>query len=222
MKHIKDIHDSERSVEIPFTCGAIITHCRKNGVILDVGGIPTNPTMNNPIKSLIHFGCYDYRVADFRGGEYQGEFIEYDFKGEKFDTVMFLSSLEHFPMCTEDTRHGGNGRDGIAENSLDWQYKEGEDRRGYQKALSILKDKGKIILTVPFGKPLWQHYHQNYNWEKLLKLTKGSTIIEKETFTLRDQSKPFYWEQTEPEDMEDIIFDDRAHGVGCFVMQKDD
>ena len=217
MKTIKDIYDSERSVEIEFITNAIITHCRKNGVILDVGGIPTNDTFNDPIKSLIHFGCYDYRVADFRGGEYQGEFNGYDFKDEKFDTVMFLSSLEHFPRCTEDTRPGG-----IAQLSPDWQYKEGEDRRGYQKALSILKDKGKIILTVPFGKPVWQDYHQNYNWEKLLELTKGSTIIEKETFTLRDQSKPFYWEQTEPEDMEDIIFDDRAHGVGCFVMQKHD
>jgi hypothetical protein len=217
MNHIKDIYDSERSVEIQFICSAIIAHCKKEGVILDVGGVPTNDEFNDPIKSTIEFGCYDYRVADFRGGEYQGDFIEYDFKDEKFDTVMFISSLEHFPMCTEDTRYGVH-----AELSLGWQYKEGEDRRGYQKALSILKDKGKIILTVPFGNPVWQLYHQNYNWELLLKLTKGSTIIEKETYTLRDQNKPFYWEQTEPEDMEDIIFDDRAHGVGCFVMQKGD
>ena len=217
MKNIKDIYNSERSVEIPFICSAIIAHCKRGGVILDVGGVPTNDEFNEPIKNTIHFGCYDYRVADFRGGEYQGEFNGYDFKDEKFDTVMFLSSLEHFPMCTEDTRHGN-----IPELSPDWQYKEGEDRRGYQKALSILKDKGKIILTVPFGKPVWQHYHQNYNWEKLLELTKGSKIIEKYTYTLRDQSKPFYWEQTKPEDMEDIIYDDRAHGVGCFVMQKHD
>jgi len=217
MKRVKDIYDSERSVEIPFTCSAIIAHCKKEGIILDVGGVPTNNTVNDPIKSIIQFGCYDYRVADFRGGEYQGEFIEYDFKDEKFDTVMFLSSLEHFPRCTEDTRHGG-----IAQLSPGWQYKEGEDRRGYQKALSILKDKGKIILTVPFGKPVWQDYHQNYNWEKLLELTKGSTIIEKQTYTLKDTSEPVYWEQTEPEDMEDIIYDDKAHGVGCFVMQKDD
>tara|TARA_R110000737_G_scaffold264341_1_gene272223 strand:- start:717 stop:1370 length:654 start_codon:yes stop_codon:yes gene_type:complete len=217
MNFILDIYDSERSVEIPFICSAIIAHCKKDGVILDVGGVPTNDEFNEPIKNTIHFGCYDYRVADFRGGEYQGEFIEYDFKDEKFDTVMFLSSLEHFPMCTEDTRHGG-----MAELSPNWHYKEGEDIRGYQKALSILKDKGKIILTVPFGKPVWQDYHQNYNWEKLLELTKGSTIIEKQTFTLKDTSKPFHWEQTEPEDMEDIIYDDRAHGVGCFVMQKND
>ena len=217
MKTIKDIYDSERSVEIPFICSAIIAHCKRGGVILDVGGVPTNDEFNEPIKNTIHFGCYDYRVADFRGGEYQGEFNGYDFKDEKFDTVMFLSSLEHFPRCTEDTRPGG-----IAELSPDWQYKEGEDRRGYQKALSILKDKGKIILTVPFGKPVWQDYHQNYNWEKLLELTKGSKIIEKYTYTLRDESKPFYWEQTKPEDMEDIIYDDRAHGVGCFVMQKHD
>jgi|TARA_R110000787_G_scaffold151865_1_gene265565 hypothetical protein len=217
MNFILDIYDSERSVEIPFICSAIIAHCKKDGVILDVGGVPTNDEFNDPIKSTIEFGCYDYRVADFRGGEYQGEFIEYDFKDEKFDTVMFLSSLEHFPMCTEDTRHGG-----MAELSPNWHYKEGEDIRGYQKALSILKDKGKIILTVPFGKPVWQDYHQNYNWEKLLELTKGSTIIEKQTFTLKDTSKPFHWEQTEPEDMEDIIYDDRAHGVGCFVMQKND
>lgn len=217
MNFILDIYDSERSVEIPFICSAIIAHCKKDGVILDVGGVPTNDEFNDPIKSTIEFGCYDYRVADFRGGEYQGEFIEYDFKDEKFDTVMFLSSLEHFPMCTEDTRHGG-----MAELSPNWHYKEGEDIRGYQKALSILKDKGKIILTVPFGKPVWQDYHQNYNWEKLLELTKGSTIIEKQTFTLKDTSKPFHWEQTEPEDMEDIIYDDKAHGVGCFVMQKND
>ena len=217
MNFILDIYDSERSVEIPFICSAIIAHCKKDGVILDVGGVPTNDEFNDPIKSTIEFGCYDYRVADFRGGEYQGEFNGYDFKDEKFDTVMFLSSLEHFPMCTEDTRHGG-----MAELSPNWHYKEGEDIRGYQKALSILKDKGKIILTVPFGKPVWQDYHQNYNWEKLLELTKGSTIIEKQTFTLKDTSKPFHWEQTEPEDMEDIIYDDRAHGVGCFVMQKND
>jgi len=203
MFRIKDIYNSERSVEIPFICSAIINHCKKDGVILDVGGVPTSEAMNNPIKDVIESGGYDYRVADFRGGDYQGEFINYDFKDEKFDTIMFLSSLEHFPMCTEDTRP-------------DCQYKEGEDRRGYEKALSILKDKGKIILTVPFGKPVWQDYHQNYNWDKLLELTKGSKIIHKQTFTLNDS----YWDQTQPEDMEDIIYDDRAHGVGCFIMQN--
>ena len=203
MFRIKDIYNSERSVEIPFICSAIINHCKKDGVILDVGGVPTSEAMNNPIKDVIESGGYDYRVGDFRGGDYQGEFINYDFKDEKFDTIMFLSSLEHFPMCTEDTRPG-------------CQYKESEDRRGYEKALSILKDKGKIILTVPFGKPVWQDYHQNYNWDKLLELTKGSKIIHKQTFTLNDS----YWDQTQPEDMEDIIYDDRAHGVGCFIMQN--
>jgi hypothetical protein len=29
MKRVKDIYDSERSVEIPFTCGAIIAHGKK-------------------------------------------------------------------------------------------------------------------------------------------------------------------------------------------------
>lgn len=212
MFRIKDIYNSERSVEIPFICNAIKIHCKKDGVILDVGGIPTNETVNRPIKQILESGSYDYRVADFRGGDYQGEFINYDFKDQKFDTVMFLSSLEHFPRCTEDTRHGA-----YAELSPNWQYKEGEDRRGYEKALSILKDKGKIILTVPFGKPVWQDFHQNYNWDKLLELTKGSKIIHKQTYTLNES----YWEQTEPEDMEDIIYDDRAHGVGCFIMQNE-
>ena len=213
MFRIKDIYNSERSVEIPFICAAIKFHCKKDGVILDVGGIPTNETVNRPIKQILESGSYDYRVADFRGGDYQGDFINYDFKDEKFDTVMFLSSLEHFPRCTEDTRHGTH-----AEFSPNWQYKEGEDRRGYEKALSILKDKGKIILTVPFGKPVWQDFHQNYNWDKILELTKGSKIIHKQTHTLNES----YWEQTEPEDMEDIIYDDDgAHGVGCFVMQNE-
>jgi len=47
------------------------------------------------------------------------------------------------------------------------------DKELAEKALSILNEKGKIILTVPFGKHVWQPYHQNYNWNGILELSRG-------------------------------------------------
>ena len=71
----------------------------------------------------------------------------------------------------------------------------------------------------------------NYSIDTLLKMKKlnqkyifffkdlieGSKIIEEYTYKLVDNN----WILTEPDSMKDIIFTDRAFGVGCFVMQKD-
>ena len=95
-------------------------------------------------------------------------------------------------------------------------FREGYDRKGYEKALSILNDGGYIFLTVPFGKHVWQPYHQNYNWQGILDLTKGSKIIESYTYRLINEE----WVITDPNEMEDVLYTDRAFGVGCFILQK--
>ena len=146
----------------------------------------------------------DYRISDFRGGHYPGDFVEYNFGDEKFDMGVFLSSLEHFPKCTES----------------DSQWREGYDRKGYEKALSILKDNGYIFLTVPFGKHRWQPngFHQNYNWQGILNLTEGSKIIESHTYTLNEED--YEWVKTDPHSMEEVLYTDKAYGVGLFILQK--
>jgi hypothetical protein len=115
---------------------------------------------------------------------------------------MFISSLEHFSQCTEG----------------DVIYREGEDNKGFQKALSLLKDSNSVIfLTVPFGFHKWQPYHQNYDWNGILKLTKGSSIIESYTYRLIDDNKS--WKLWDPKDMTDVFYTDKAYGVGCFVLK---
>jgi hypothetical protein len=193
---------SERTVEVLFIEEMINKYHTPNSIVLDVGGIPSNSTHFHSIYKTIQENKIDYRVSDFRGGQYQGDFVSYDFKGEKFNLIMFLSSLEHFPQCTES----------------DKVYREGEDRKGYEKALSILQDNGIVLLTVPFGKHRWQEYHQNYDWNGILELTKGSDIIESFTYRLIDEQ----WVLSDPLTMDDIIYSDRAYGVGCFVLKKNE
>ena len=200
---------SERTVEIEFLKEMVLKYYNNSDVVLDVGGIPTDVRHFQDFYKMLDDKKINYKVSDFRGGDYQGDFVSYDFKEDKFNFIIFLSSLEHFPQCTES----------------DVIYRDGEDTKGYQKALSILHDSGKILLTVPFGKQKWQPYHQNYDIQGILNLTKGSKIIESFTYRLKENNEDKFsgkWVLEDPETMGDILYTDRAYGVGCFILSKDE
>jgi hypothetical protein len=199
---------SERTVEMIYMLNSLKKHCSPPIKILDVGGIPSDARHMSEIYSYIAKDNLNYQISDFRGGKYQGNFMAYDFSDETFDVIIFLSSLEHFPQCTE-------GPDMI--------YREGEDRRGFEKALSLLNEGGLIVLTVPFGKQRWQDYHQNYNWEGILKLTEGSKIQESFIYKLensKEEKMSGEWVLTDPKLTEDLIYTDRAYACGCFLLKK--
>ena len=205
-KEYENTLGSERTVEIEFMFNTL-KECDENTKILDVGGIPTDETNFRRVRNLIESNHLNYEDCDFRGGKYRGDFVNFDFGNDKFDLIVFLSSLEHFPQCTEG----------------DMVYREDEDRRGYEKALSLLNDGGKILLTVPFGKHVWQPYHQNYNWNGIKNLTEGSKIVRSYTYRLNNSEENKFsgkWVLTDPNTMEDIIYTDRAYGCGCFLLQK--
>lgn len=197
---IKNVLGSERSVEVPFVEYAVKKYYKEGDVILDIGGIPSNVNHLQEFYAYLNNHRIDYRVSDFRPSQYQGDFVTLDFKDQKFDIQIFLSSLEHFPQCTES----------------DVVFRPGYDREGFKKALSISKYGGYLILTVPFGKQVWQPYHQNYNWKGILSLTEGASIVEHHIYRLYDD----HWILTPAEEMEDVLYTDRAFGVGCFVLQN--
>jgi len=192
---------SERSVEVIFIEQILKKYYKEGNIVLDIGGVPTTDQHLASFYKFVNDSNIDYRISDFRGGTYVGDFVEYDFKNDTFDIAIFLSSLEHFPQCTES----------------DVIYREGYDKKGFEKALSILNENGIIFLTVPYGKHRWQEYHQNYNWDGILNLTSGSTILEHYTYRLYTDNT---WKLEDPHNMEDIIYSDKAYGVGCFVLQK--
>ena len=199
VEYINDM-GSERTIETRFVEEMLLKYASIETSLLDVGGIPSTPTDLVRVKECIKNIGLNYKISDFRGGDYPGDFCTFDFGELLFDIILFLSSLEHFPQCTEG----------------DMVKREREDKKGFKKALQILKPKGKVILTVPFGKPVWQNYHQNYDMDLILDLTEGSSIIESYTYRLHEDT----WVLSDPSSMTDILYTDRAYGVGCFVLEK--
>lgn len=200
---IKDIRKSERSVEVLYTNRFIreyLANLPFGAKVLEVGGITTDYRDKDFINVELFNRGINHEICDFRGGKYKGDFVTYDFGDKKFSAIMFVSTIEHFPQCTEG----------------DKIYRAGEDRKGFLKALSLLDEGGLIFVTVPFGKHKWQPYHQNYNWDGIMKLTEGASMVEFGTYKLEGDE----WVKTDPHEMEDVEYTGRAYGVGCFVLQK--
>lgn len=165
-----DVLGSERTVELEF-----ITEKLKefnNIKILDVGGIPTHQKQYDTVLKISKDNNLDYKICDFRGGYYQGDFVTIPIF-ETFDAIIFLSSLEHFPQCTEGDR----------------LFRENEDIKGFERATNLLNKGGKILLTVPFGKEEWQPLlitptrmsgaQQIYSMNRINIINKKLNIIEK-------------------------------------------
>ena len=158
----------------------------------------------------------DYQIADFRPNgtpdnigfsmnlpvKYVGDFVQMDIP-ETFDVIIFLSSLEHFPQCTEGDR----------------VFREGEDRKGFEKALSLLNPAGKIILTVPFGRPQFIDYQQNYDLDLIYTLTEGTKILKLHSYGLIEDLSPGedVWVQDSPENLGELD----PYGVCCLLLEKE-
>lgn len=206
---LENILGTERTVEVQFINEIVQKYIPEGGMIIDIGGKPSRDHEMTEFYNTVDNKVYDYRVCDFRGGRYHGDFLQIDFGDTKFDAGIFLSSIEHFPQCTES----------------DLVYREGYDRKGYLKALDLLNPGGYIFLTVPMGKHVWQNYHQNYNWNGILELTAGSKILEHYVYTLNTEKT--VWSiadmESDPTSIDNILYTDYDKGaecVGCFVLQK--
>lgn len=198
-----NILNSERTVEVNFISEMYFKYIFNECKILDVGGIPSKESDNLMIYQTLDSlkeKKYVYDISDFRGGKYKGDFVTLNIP-EKYDIITFLSSLEHFPQCTEG----------------DMKFRKNEDKLGFQKAIQLLNENGKIILTVPFGKPVWQPYHQNYDIKLINDISSGTHIIEQYIYVLKNNK----WILIEDlSTTENILYTDKAYCVGCFVFEK--
>ena len=200
-KNLKEGFVSERVVEIDFLIEVYNKYFSEGKSVLDIGGIPSRDYENQSLIDTIKNSGAEYYVSDFRGGDFKGDFVSYNFGNRKFDIEIFLSSLEHFSQCTEG----------------DMKFRDHEDYNGFQKALSILNDDGVIFLTIPYGIDKWYNYHQSYDSKTILELTKGSKIIE-EFIYVYDGSEWVLKTSKEINEME--IDNGVVTSVGCFVCSK--
>jgi hypothetical protein len=191
--------NSERSVELRFV--GELAETWKNKQILDVGGIPTLVKEWSPIVSKLTINNL-YQVCDFRGGAYQGDFVTYNFEYRKFDIIMFISSLEHFPQCTES----------------DLVFREGYDKKAIEKAIGMLNFGGRLVLTVPYGKTFkWQNYHHTYNYQIIDEMFRGMKMRNYFTYYLQNNE----WSLEKVKEFPDWHDPSgKVHGVLCAVFEK--
>lgn len=199
LKLYPDTFKSERTVEVPYIIEKISSFSSLDRV-LDVGGVATSSEINAPIYEKIkQVGC-SWKISDFRPCHFPGDFVLFDFGDEKFDKIIFLSSLEHFENCTE----GDN------------KHRENYDRQGFKKALSLLDAGGEIYMTAPVGKPIFVPFHRSYNKERLDFLSEGSIVTECLIYKLDNEE----WRLSDFSKIEDVLNPGPVNAVGLFKFIK--
>ncbi|MGH9976484.1 MAG: class I SAM-dependent methyltransferase [Nitrososphaeraceae archaeon] len=98
------------------------------------------------------------------------------FKDRSFDQVICLSAMEHI----------GLDNDGVGANHKDLNHRINGDALAMKEIWRVLKDKGTLILTVPYGRLIIkQQGYRVYHKESLSILTNMFLAVKKEFYGLR-------------------------------------
>ena len=151
---------NERIVEYPMVFRLI----RPSGRVLDVGCVSSRLPLQ---LASLGYEVHGIDLRDYPLGHPAFTFHKLDltqdtlpFEHESFDIVTAVSCLEHFGL----SGYGDGSRGGDA------------DRRGVAAILSLLKPRGQLIFTCPFGRAAVTRKHRIYDREGLQRLLDGFAI----------------------------------------------
>lgn len=188
----------ERRIEIPFLfiiLERLWGNDFKDKIVLDVGP-------GQYLDELKKRGAM-VKTCDLNGGDYAGDFVAVPIE-EKFDCVIFISTLEHFnyeslnyPDCDHETK-------------------------AIVKARQLLKPGGVIVITLPYGKEEKNevHIHGFINWSERMKwkvLYGSGARILSEGFWKQGNS---VWTDAEEKELAEIGYSTNstgARGLYCGV-----
>lgn len=114
----------------------------------------------------------DYRPFIFKHKNLefiQGNFFNIDLPAESFDCVFCISTIEHIGLPAYNIK----------------PFEQG-DKKAREKIYNLLKKRGKLILTVPFGKAIVNQFERSYDQKSLNQLIKMFKIDE---FKIYERSK---------------------------------
>lgn len=199
---------NERIIEIPFVFSELNAY-EKPLKILDFGC-----TRSWLAVSLASLGHRVYGI-DLRDYPFEHENLVFtkqnilDFEEKDFDIITAVSSVEHV---------------GLGAYGEDYNPKGLEDVIVKMKKLIV--EKGKLILTVPTGKPLVDHFMRSFTPDEIEKLvaSKGFSL-EKSRFFKRKNKK--HWVPCSREEILEVSNQQAkrkkgpsgVNGVGCLVFQ---
>lgn len=203
---IKKALINERIIEIPFAIDAL-SKIPKGSTVLDLG------CMESVFPLFIAGLGYEVTGFDFRNYPYkvphfkfiQGSILDLPFEKDSFDVVTCISTIEHVGI--------GFYNDPKAEVSADMV--------GMEEIRRVLKPKGLLILTVPFGKFLVNNQQRIYDNKSLSKLIEGFLVDEIKFYkNVQVMDGNSYWEQIEQSKAELLQYSSGTECVCVFSALK--
>lgn len=129
------------------------------------------------------------------------DLVEADIAFESFDVVTCVSTIEHVGLGTYGDKEDVDG-----------------DVKGMAMLRKYLKPKGRMILSVPFGKPaILYPYHRIYDNSRFSRLTLGFRILDKKFFGPID-SPSVYRPCSEKEAYS--VDAERNYAIICALLEK--
>ncbi|MBD3214337.1 MAG: methyltransferase domain-containing protein, partial [Candidatus Lokiarchaeota archaeon] len=183
---------------------------------------------NGVNKRILEFGCfksylaielatigYDVTGIDLRDYSFKHPNLRF-FKinilnymdEEKFDYITSISTIEHIGLGYYDQNEKGTDLNKVCE-----------------KLVSLLKDGGKLIFTVPVGMRYQDHFLRSFTRDEVINLFKGHLELVKETYFRRYQNYQ-YWIRCGKNDIKQVSNDREdcgpfgVNGIGCYVWKK--
>jgi SAM-dependent methyltransferase len=191
---------SERFIEYPW---AFKNLEQKNTKILDVGStgsyFPLALACLGHKVYVIDIRPYEYRSHHPNLKDIIGDIRHTEFPDNFFDAVTAISTIEHI----------GLGRYG---DPLD---KEG-DKKATQEIRRILKPKGKLLLTVPYGKPAVTKLNRVYDANKLQSILKDFKIEHEDYFFKKSKC----WYSVTKEYLANVESSTITKGIACIKAVK--
>jgi len=195
-----NIEVNERIVEISFVFKELKL---EQGIILDAGCCES--------KIVIELASLGYKVYGLDLGKYYFKhknftFVNEDitvnsFPNDLFDRIIAVSSLEHIGLGRYDKTQT-NG-----------------DLIALKELARVLKKMGKLIITLPFGKPIDTDWYRVYNVKRLMSMFKeADLIIEKMDIFFRENQE---WVPCSAKIGEAIdSHSNKVNAVACIVANK--
>ena len=198
---------NERIIEIPFVIDAL-SGVVKSSKVLDLGcmesALPLFLAGLGFQVTGFDFRQYPYQVPNFKF--IQGNILDLPFEKESFDVVTCVSTIEHI----------GVGYYNDPKEIIS------ADIKGMTEIKRVLKQKGVLILTVPFGKALVNNQQRVYDKKGLDALLNGFLVKEikffKNTQVVEGNN---YWEQITLEQAESLYYASGTECVCCLSALKD-
>jgi SAM-dependent methyltransferase len=192
---------NERIIEIPFTIDALAS-ISKSSRVLDLGCMESVlPLFLAGLGFQVtgfDFRRYPYQVPNFNF--VQGDISRLPFESQSFDAITCVSTIEHI----------GIGFYSDPKNGLS------SDIKGMLEIQRVLKPKGTLILTVPFGKAFTNSQQRIYDQEGLEKLLVGFSVKTIKYFKNTQVAKGNnYWEEIQPGEAKSLCYRSGTECVCC-------